>query len=125
LSWLRLVIIGVGIGLLMGLLLGSVRSAKARDADGRYAQSENHEWFKALHSPAGSWCCDISDGHAITEAEWRSRDGHYQVLIDAAWIDVPDDAVITEPNKDGRTVVWFRHQDGVPVVTCFMPGGGF
>ena len=40
------------------------------------------------------------------------------------WIDVPDDAVITEPNRAGRTVVW-----PMPVIEgdtirirCFMPG---
>ncbi len=26
--------------------------------------------------------------------------------IDNQWVDVPEDAVITEPNRAGRTMVW-------------------
>ena len=26
--------------------------------------------------------------------------------LDGEWIDVPDEAVITEPNRIGRTMVW-------------------
>jgi len=35
---------------------------------------------------------------------------------------VPDGAVITEPNKIGRTMVWKHYIDGHPRVRCFMPG---
>jgi hypothetical protein len=31
--------------------------------------------------------------------------GHYQVRIENEWLEVPDDAVITEPNKFGRAMV--------------------
>ena len=47
---------------------------------------------------------------------------HYRVRIDGAWIDVPDEAVITEPNRIGRTMVWpIRGYLGISV-RCFMPG---
>ena len=46
------------------------------------------------------------------------------------WIDVPDDSVITEPNKVGRTMVWPVYVDGYQDdgfyrgvwIRCFMPG---
>ena len=34
------------------------------------------------------------------------KDGHYRVRIEGDWVDVPEDAVITEPNRVGRTMVW-------------------
>jgi len=44
------------------------------------------------------------------------------VRIDGAWLDVPDEAVITEPNRIGRTMVWpIRGYLGV-TIRCFMPG---
>jgi hypothetical protein len=99
-------------------------AAFGRDLDGKYAQSDNHEWVHGLHSPSGTWCCDLSDGHTITDADWQTKGGRYQVRIDGQWIDVPEDAVITEPNRIGQTVVWYVRHDGVPAVTCFLPGGG-
>ncbi len=38
------------------------------------------------------------------------------------WIDVPDDAVITEPNRAGRTMVWPIRFDNQISIRCFMPG---
>jgi len=40
------------------------------------------------------------------------------------WLDVPNDAVLTEPNRDGRTLVWIFHTNGRAVVRCFIPGAG-
>ena len=42
--------------------------------------------------------------------------------------DVPDEAVVTGPNRDGRTLVWYYDSwtghSGIPgkVIKCFMPG---
>ena len=93
--------------------------ALARDQTG-----EHHDWVHGLHSPAGAWCCDISDGHTITDADWQTKNGRYQVRIDREWIDVPEGAVIGEPNRIGVTIVWYYRMDGNPVVTCFLPGSG-
>ena len=38
------------------------------------------------------------------------------------WIDVPDSALITEPNRVGRTMVWPLRIDGKIFIRCFMPG---
>lgn len=82
------------------------------------------KWFESLASGKGP-CCSFTDGQTVMDVEWKSNNGHYQVLLDAEWINVPDDAVVTAPNLFGRAVVW-------PVKTgytrtwirCFMPGSG-
>ena len=42
-----------------------------------------------------------------------------------AWIEVPETALIKEPNKYGPAVVWpYRDIDGVTQIRCFLPGAG-
>jgi hypothetical protein len=102
--------------------------AHARDLDGRHAAAnpELHDWFDSLRSGKGP-CCSDADGSAVSDVDWESRDGHYRVRIEEHWWDVPDDAVITEPNRVGRTMVWpiYYRSIGAPVrveIRCFMPG---
>lgn len=95
-------------------------SASARD-DGRFANSPLKPWFDQLKSRKGP-CCSDADGTAVSDADWDTHDGHYRVRLDNQWIDVPDDAVITEPNRAGRTMVWpIRSYLGI-TIRCFMPG---
>jgi hypothetical protein len=68
-------------------------------------------WFNALKSGKGP-CCSDADGSVISDADWESGNGHYRVRIDGEWVNVPDEAVITEPNRVGRTMVW-PIRDGV------------
>src|SRR5947208_6687954 len=42
--------------------------------------------------------------------------------IDGEWIDVTDEAVITEPNLVGRAMVWPLRGYLGTTVRCFMPG---
>jgi hypothetical protein len=92
----------------------------ARD-DGRYAGSPLKPWFDSLKSGKGP-CCSDADGSAVSDVDWESKDGHYRVRLDGQWVDVPEDAVITEPNRVGRTMVWpLRGYLGVSI-RCFMPG---
>jgi hypothetical protein len=94
--------------------------ALARD-DGRYANSPLKPWFDSLRSTRGL-CCSVADGVVVADPDWESRDGHYRVRLDGEWITVPDDAVITEPNRAGRTMVWpMRGSLGVSI-RCFLPG---
>ncbi|MCA6097995.1 MULTISPECIES: hypothetical protein [Bradyrhizobium] len=105
------------------LLLGTMwltSPTLARD-DGRYANSPLKPWFESLHSGYGQ-CCSDADGYVVADPDWESDHGHYRVLIDNEWIVVPNEAVITEPNKIGRTMVWKHYIDGHPRVRCFMPG---
>ena len=102
------------------------QGAAARDVDGRYANSPLHGWFESLHSGKGP-CCSDADGTALSDVDWEAKDGHYRVRIEGQWWDVPDEAVITEPNRAGRTMVWpvyFRAVDTLlrVEIRCFMPG---
>ncbi|HZM07170.1 MAG TPA: hypothetical protein VFC11_01820 [Methylocella sp.] len=98
--------------------------AFARD-DGRYADAPLKPWFDSLKSGKGP-CCSDADGSALSDTDWVSRDGHYRVRIEDQWWDVPDEAVITEPNRAGRTMVWpvyRRWPDHMRIdIRCFMPG---
>jgi hypothetical protein len=99
--------------------------ALARD-DGRFADSPLKPWFDQLRSGKGL-CCSFADGRAIADVDWdTTREGdqtHYRVRIDGEWIEVPDDAVVTEPNRYGRAVVWpYKDTTGKTQIRCFMPG---
>jgi hypothetical protein len=94
--------------------------ALARD-DGRYANSPLKPWFDTLKSGRGL-CCSNADGIAVLDPDWDSRDGHYRVRLDGEWFDVPDDAVIKEPNLAGRTMVWPLKGAMGKSIRCFLPG---
>lgn len=114
--WLAVILAGM----LLLAIAAAFSPAPARD-DGRHAASPLKSWFDSLSSGRGP-CCSDADGFAVSDPDWQSRDGHYRVRIDGEWIDVPDDAVITEPNRAGRTMVWpLRGSDGLSI-RCFMPG---
>jgi hypothetical protein len=68
--------------------------ALARDG----SRPELNSWFDHLASRKGL-CCSFADGMALSDVDWESREGHYRVRLDNAWIDVPDDAAITEPGR--------------------------
>jgi len=93
-----------GLWALVALTALGAGLAQARD-DGRYAGSPLKPWFDSLHSKRGP-CCADADGMTLKEVDWDTKDGHYRVFIEGKWWDVPDDAVIREPNRDGRTIVW-------------------
>jgi len=94
--------------------------AWARD-DGRYANSPLKPWFDSLKSGKGL-CCSNADGLALSDPDWESRNGHFRVRLDGEWIDVPDEAVITEPNRAGRTMVWPLKGILGTSIRCFLPG---
>lgn len=91
------------------------------------------KWFEGLHSGKGS-CCSDADGASIADADWESKNGHYRVHIprygylygnlqqELVWVDVPNEAVITEPNRIGRTIVWPNYGPLGPAIRCFIPG---
>ena len=82
---------------------------------------ELNAWFDSLKSGRGL-CCSFTDGFAVSDVDWESKGGHYRVRLENNWIDVPDDALITEPNRVGRTMVWPFWLDGKTLIRCFMPG---
>ena len=110
-------------GIIISLAMLVVDS-EARDR-GQFAKStpEMKKWFDGLKSEIGS-CCSDADGTALSEVDWESNNGHYRVRLNGQWIDVPDNALVTEPNLTGRTMVWLMPQiDGDTIrIRCFMPG---
>lgn len=101
-------------------------SALAHDAQ----RPELNKWFDGLKSGSGAPCCSNADGNVVIDGDWESNDGHYRVRIpingttDMEWVDVPDEAVIKEPNRDGRTIVWPLRGYLGTTIRCFMPGPG-
>lgn len=114
---------------LFAIAYTAIATAFARDPEGRYAASPLKPWFDSLKSGKGP-CCSDADGSVVSDPDWESKDGHYRVRIDGEWYDVPDDAVITEPNRVGRTMVWpiplWDYSRGGSTkrytIRCFMPG---
>jgi hypothetical protein len=51
-----------------------------------------------------------------------SGTGRYRVRLGGKWVDVPDAAVITEPNRVGRTMVSPLRGDLGVTIRCFMLG---
>lgn len=99
------------------VLMLTLLPARAHDPH----RPELNDWFNRLASGKGL-CCSNNDGLMVADVDWESRGGHYRVRLEGVWIGVPDDAVVTEPNRDGRTMVWPMHFDGEISVRCFMPG---
>lgn len=109
--------------LAVAILLCIVAPTSAHD-DGRYANSELKQWFDGLKSDLGLYC-SFADGITVEDPDVTMDHGSYQVRVWGQWVDVPDAAVIKEPNKFGAPVVWpFKDMGGVVHVRCFMPGSG-
>jgi len=109
----------VGAALLLAM---ASQIVQARDR-GQFASAnpEIKAWFDRLASRKGP-CCSDADGSAVSDVDWETSGGHYRVRIDGEWVEVPDEAVITEPNRVGRTMVWpIRGYLGL-TIRCFMPG---
>ena len=111
----------VFLGLITLVLVAAARIAQARDPDGRYANSPLKEWFDRLRSGKGP-CCSDADGSAVSDVDWESSNGRYRVRIEGEWVDVPEESLITEPNRVGRTMVWPIRGYGGLTIRCFMPG---
>ena len=95
----------------------------ARD-DGRFSGSPLKEWFENLVSRNGL-CCAFADGVSVQDVDWDTQESHYRVRIQGEWFVVPDDAVVTEPNRFGLAVVWpYNDRYGNTQIRCFIPGAG-
>ena len=103
-----------------------INRAPAADLDGNYATQDPvlHAWFDHLASGKGL-CCSFADGRTVDDPDVDMAGSHYRVRVDGTWYDVPDDALITEPNRYGKAVVWpAKDYDGKVYIRCFLPGAG-
>lgn len=115
-----LILIGIGL-ITMIIVLGHLllRSAAAHDIE----RPDLDDWYHGLHSDAGNWCCEGKEAIHLADIDWESKDGHYRVRVDGQWWDVPEGAVISKPNRDGRPLVWMNGgYGGFTGPRCFMPG---
>lgn len=88
--------------------------------DGRYAQSPLKSWFDSLRSGKGP-CCSDADGE---ETEYQIRNGRYWIPVEGVMIEVPDAALLTQPNRFGRPMKWLFMENGKKAIRCFIPGAG-
>ena len=104
----------------------AISPTEAHDA----SHPELDGWYEKLESGKGP-CCDGSEAAHVEPSDWETQNkprSHYKVRLDGVWADVPDEAVVTGPNRDGRTLVWYYDSwtghSGKPgkVIKCFMPG---
>ena len=114
------------------VMLFLVMPAAFAHDNGQFAGSPLHDWFNGLASHKGL-CCSFADGRTINDPDVDMSGLHYKVRIDGEWIEVPDNAVITEPNRFGQAVVWpfkayITAEDGAVTtkteIRCFLPGAG-
>jgi hypothetical protein len=75
------------------------------------------DWLNSAKGPCGP----TASGSPVAASDVESKDGHYRVRLSGQWIDVPDGAVITEPNRAGHTVVWPIAEPTGISIRCFMP----
>ena len=112
--------LSVGFALMLTALAAHLGHARDRGQFGN-VNPDLKAWFESLKSGKGP-CCSDADGTAISDADWESGNGHYRVRVEGEWVEVPDEAVITEPNRVGRTMVWPIRGYGGVTIRCFMPG---
>jgi hypothetical protein len=118
-------IVAAMIGAIGLIVVASCAPSRAHD----HNRPELNDWFRSLKSPGHGYCCDGSDALSVDDPDWEAPgqsdnpSGHYRVKLEGEWIDVPDDAVINEPNRDGRALVWPYRRDGkLNQIRCFLPG---
>jgi hypothetical protein len=91
----------------VALLVLVATPAIARD-NGQYAQVDPkiRQWFRNQLSPkTGGNCCNEADG---VYAEEDIRGEHYWTRFpqsNGEWMQVPDDVVIKDPNRNGAPMV--------------------
>jgi len=100
-----------------------------RDPTGKWAGDPLQPWFESLRNRAGLYCCAKADGHPLDDDEWDMKSNNYRVFLNGEWTVVPDDTVISVPNKLGKAIVWFQNPGELPwggntstPILCFIPG---
>ncbi len=113
---MKIQVVGIALGVAAALVIGNV---KAHD----HRRPDLTPWFESLRSKGGVACCDGKDGTSLDDPDWSVDGGRYRVRIGGQWHDVPDEALITEPNRVGHAMVWpVTYRDGSIHIRCFMPG---
>lgn len=129
------------LGLLLYAVLPRPSHAEWRAEMAQEFTPDERRWFNEQVVPdgaaKGSRCCNTSDGtfaqedirggHYWTKYHYRRYDSHGNRLDDGdtGWVEVPDKAVIHEPNRHGSPAVWYFFTGGPePSIRCYAPGAG-
>jgi hypothetical protein len=114
------------VALLISLLICT--PVLAHDAE----HPELNDWMRGLINKRKGQCCDGTDAVHLRDVDWKSQnkpESHYKVRIpmtsdgnNVEWVDVPDDAVVDGPNKDGSTLVWPIYGPHGAIIQCFIMG---
>lgn len=81
-----------------------------------------HDIYKDWKQFNGASCCNDTDCQPVDE---RTKDSHYEALVDGRWITIPDSKVRKEPSPDGQAhICGIPLQDGAYIVYCYQPGMG-
>lgn len=105
----------------ISLSLAVALPAIARD-NGQYANSPLKGWFDSLSSKNGL-CCSVAESSILKETDYEIRGNHYWARVDGKMVEVPDAAVIHQPNLFGRPMIWvIKAENGTDIIRCFMPG---
>ena len=117
------------IRLLVGLILAALIVPAIARNEGRYAQLDpaTRDWINGLKNKLGLSCCSTADGFPLNgvDVQYDTQAGKFRVRIDGGWFTVEDDFLLTEPNRLGHAIVWwYRGEDGLPVIRCFIEGAG-
>jgi hypothetical protein len=116
----QLIAIGMALAC-VALLIAAITVAPVRGHE--HSRPDLDGWFGSLRSGLGPCCGGPKvDATTLDDNDWDAKDGHYRVRVEGEWVDVDDEAVLKEPNRAGRTMVWLGFRDGKPFVRCFMPG---
>ena len=101
-----------------------------------YAQMytpEERRWFNNQLVPGGPMkggrCCSIADGeYAEEDIRCDQNECHYWTRFTEHpdWMMVPDELVITTPNKRGKPTVWWGKDsgNGQVFIRCYAVGAG-
>ena len=117
------------------IAIGLTTKAHARWKE-EYAQMyapDERRWFNNQVVPGGPMkggsCCSIADGeYAEEDIRCDQNECHYWTRFSEHpdWIMVPDELVITTPNKHGKPTVWWGKDsgNGQVFIRCYAVGAG-
>jgi hypothetical protein len=110
--------------LLAAALFGAALASDAVSAPPPNADPALHAWFDRQRNVRGILCCSIADGHILSDEEWRTNGGFYEVYILGEWRQIQPSQLRDPaggPNPTGRAIVWYTVRERV-IIYCFAPG---
>lgn len=133
-------ILAVVIVFVMFVAMSQTRAHDWHHHDFAQATPTQRNWLNKQRRPGTTFtCCNESDGEQVDEEIRYDHKGIARYWINSKhtrgqWMQVPEEAVIREPNLHGRPIAWFRwaapdgsfttfpRADLRPEIFCYVPG---